>query len=532
MIIGDGFSEIASRSTQKIVEVWRWGSATMSALEKAFRALPDCNIGGTFPQDKKHQVQRARCNVSTAPFLVLTQPCFNRCKNHPLVLVETACSEIRLQQPFPAFAVISFRNGAMGLGWKAWCTWHPATSREWDIWMLLVSSAPGASQKKTADGADLAGVTFPFQIGISTQNPWFLQTSQAKLCMRTSWWDESVPACTQKECPQGWCESRMFLDAHPAEKLLVVLAQVSPVFPTSTETGLANIVYRKRKRSIKHMTNGFTNIQHSQCNQNLVKTLPHWIYLVLNSICASLGLWMHRFWWMASSSSGKYDGVIKSGLKLKGGDKNKEVGVKVAKKKKKTQEDVLTEELQANAEQESQEQAELQKGAAQGPTTAQKTFQLAREKRGNQRINEAIKYTHRQRMDKLNAHLGSLSEHFDIPKVGPGWDLQGLLGQAACSLVATMMQSWGVLHMACTGCWLETLARWKKVGKLRLVKLGEFHSHVVSIKLYRYIYIRSFFPFLVSLGLDWMLGCAKEALEGWKGSLDRGYFIEGHLKAE
>mmetsp|Transcript_96880 Transcript_96880/g.134509 ORF Transcript_96880/g.134509 Transcript_96880/m.134509 type:complete len:124 (-) Transcript_96880:127-498(-) len=123
---------------------------------------------------------------------------------------------------------------------------------------------------------------------------------------------------------------------------------------------------------------------------------------------------------MASSSSGKYDGVIKSGLKLKGGDKNKEVGVKVAKKKKKTQEDVLTEELQANAEQESQEQAELQKGAAQGPTTAQKTFQLAREKRGNQRINEAIKYTHRQRMDKLNAHLGSLSEHFDIPKVGPG----------------------------------------------------------------------------------------------------------------
>eukprot|EP00434_Breviolum_minutum_P027004 symbB.v1.2.023876.t1/scaffold2206.1/size85813/3 len=119
---------------------------------------------------------------------------------------------------------------------------------------------------------------------------------------------------------------------------------------------------------------------------------------------------------MASSSSGKYDGVIKSGLKLKGGDKNKEVGVKVAKKKKKTQEDVLTEELQANAEQESQEQAELQKGAAQGPTTAQKTFQLAREKRGNQRINEAIKYTHRQRMDKLNAHLGSLSEHFDIPK--------------------------------------------------------------------------------------------------------------------
>lgn len=122
----------------------------------------------------------------------------------------------------------------------------------------------------------------------------------------------------------------------------------------------------------------------------------------------------------SSSSSGKYDAVIKSGLKLKGGDKNKEVGVKVAKKKKKTQEDVLTEQLQANADQELQEQAELTKGATQGPTTAQKTFKLARQKRSNQRINEAIQYTHRQRMDKLNAHLGSLSEHFDIPKVGPG----------------------------------------------------------------------------------------------------------------
>ena len=122
----------------------------------------------------------------------------------------------------------------------------------------------------------------------------------------------------------------------------------------------------------------------------------------------------------SSSAAGKYDGVIKSGLKLKGGDKNKEVGVKATKKKKKTEQDVLTEQLQANADQEMQEQQELMKGASQGPTVAQKTFQLAKEKRTNQRVNEAIKYTHRQRMDKLNAHLGSLSEHFDIPKVGPG----------------------------------------------------------------------------------------------------------------
>ena len=69
------------------------------------------------------------------------------------------------------------------------------------------------------------------------------------------------------------------------------------------------------------------------------------------------------------------------------------MGIKAAKRKKKSEEDALTEQLQASADQELQEQAELQKGAAQGPTTAQKTFQLAREKRSNQRINEAIQYT-------------------------------------------------------------------------------------------------------------------------------------------
>lgn len=200
---------------------------------------------------------------------------------------------------------------------------------------------------------------------------------------------------------------------------------------------------------------------------------------------------------MASSSSGKYDGVIKSGLKLKGGDKNKEVGVKVAKKKKKTQEDVLTEELQANAEQESQEQAELQKGAAQGPTSAQKTFQLAREKRGNQRINEAIKYTHRQRMDKLNAHLGSLSEHFDIPKVGPGWDLQAL--QAAGSLAAWQLvasMQWGVLHMALyrSSVWLWDSCEVKKGGKIQTIETGR-----VSLTSCVSITLKSFFPFSVTL---------------------------------
>eukprot|EP00930_Biecheleria_cincta_P055633 TRINITY_DN41938_c0_g1_i1.p2 TRINITY_DN41938_c0_g1~~TRINITY_DN41938_c0_g1_i1.p2 ORF type:complete len:125 (-),score=35.01 TRINITY_DN41938_c0_g1_i1:215-589(-) len=124
---------------------------------------------------------------------------------------------------------------------------------------------------------------------------------------------------------------------------------------------------------------------------------------------------------MSSSGSGNFDNVIKTGLKLKGGDKkNKEVGVKSAKKKKKSQQEALTEELQAQADLEAAETAELVKGATRGPTVAEKAFQMAREKRTTGRIGEQIKYTHRQRMDRLNSHLASLSEHFDIPKVGPG----------------------------------------------------------------------------------------------------------------
>mmetsp|Transcript_43477 Transcript_43477/g.70460 ORF Transcript_43477/g.70460 Transcript_43477/m.70460 type:complete len:128 (-) Transcript_43477:111-494(-) len=122
----------------------------------------------------------------------------------------------------------------------------------------------------------------------------------------------------------------------------------------------------------------------------------------------------------SSSSSSKYDGVIKSGLKLKGGANQKEIGVKTTKKKKKSEHELELEQLQETSRLQDEQEQELAKGAARGPTVAEKAVQLAREKRSNSRIKEAITYTHRQRMDKLNIYLGSLGEHFDIPKVGPG----------------------------------------------------------------------------------------------------------------
>merc|ERR1719350_1483282 len=71
------------------------------------------------------------------------------------------------------------------------------------------------------------------------------------------------------------------------------------------------------------------------------------------------------------------------------------------------------------ARRQEQEQNQMAEVAARGPTPAEKSFQLVREKRVKQRTQEAIQYNHRQKMDRFNAHLGSLSEHFDIPKVGP-----------------------------------------------------------------------------------------------------------------
>lgn len=53
-------------------------------------------------------------------------------------------------------------------------------------------------------------------------------------------------------------------------------------------------------------------------------------------------------------------------------------------------------------------------------TSAERSFKLAQQKREGARVDRKLKMTHRQRMEQLNTHLASLSEHFDIPKVGPG----------------------------------------------------------------------------------------------------------------
>jgi protein FAM32A len=44
----------------------------------------------------------------------------------------------------------------------------------------------------------------------------------------------------------------------------------------------------------------------------------------------------------------------------------------------------------------------------------------ARQKTESRLIKDRIKMSHRERIEKFNEYLGNLTEHYDIPRVGPG----------------------------------------------------------------------------------------------------------------
>ncbi|QDZ23556.1 hypothetical protein HOP50_10g60950 [Chloropicon primus] len=113
-------------------------------------------------------------------------------------------------------------------------------------------------------------------------------------------------------------------------------------------------------------------------------------------------------------------------LKLKGvGD----VGVvrKKKKKKKKKGKGSKNEEAVVGSGQQDGGERETTLGYAirdEGPadrrTTAEKKFEQKLAKREEEEIAKAAKMTHRERVKEFNEKLANLSEHYDIPKVGPG----------------------------------------------------------------------------------------------------------------
>eukprot|EP00466_Bigelowiella_natans_P011238 jgi/Bigna1/87252/estExt_fgenesh1_pg.C_180093 len=55
-----------------------------------------------------------------------------------------------------------------------------------------------------------------------------------------------------------------------------------------------------------------------------------------------------------------------------------------------------------------------------GMTESEKNFIRAQAKLEQRMINKKIKKTHREKIKEFNEYLGSLTEHYDIPRVGPG----------------------------------------------------------------------------------------------------------------
>ena len=53
-------------------------------------------------------------------------------------------------------------------------------------------------------------------------------------------------------------------------------------------------------------------------------------------------------------------------------------------------------------------------------TPAELTFELVRKKRSMDRIQKRLELSHKEKVEKFNNKLSKLSDHFDIPRVGPG----------------------------------------------------------------------------------------------------------------
>ncbi|KAE8233973.1 hypothetical protein CF326_g981 [Tilletia indica] len=53
-------------------------------------------------------------------------------------------------------------------------------------------------------------------------------------------------------------------------------------------------------------------------------------------------------------------------------------------------------------------------------TDAERRFDEIQRKRLVEKVKSEAKKSHKEKVDKFNTYLESLSEHYDIPKVGPG----------------------------------------------------------------------------------------------------------------
>ncbi|XP_013115525.1 protein FAM32A [Stomoxys calcitrans] len=105
--------------------------------------------------------------------------------------------------------------------------------------------------------------------------------------------------------------------------------------------------------------------------------------------------------------SDEYASVSKSKLKLKN-----DAGIKKKKKKSKDKDREIVQQTLSNERSQS-----ASKSGERALTKAEIAFKQQQEKMRNKRILEKASTTHKERVEKFNEHLDTLTEHFDIPKV-------------------------------------------------------------------------------------------------------------------
>ncbi|KAJ0428158.1 hypothetical protein HanHA300_Chr17g0643031 [Helianthus annuus] len=129
----------------------------------------------------------------------------------------------------------------------------------------------------------------------------------------------------------------------------------------------------------------------------------------------------------------EYENVVGGKLKLKGKALDVKAGGSKKKKKKKTRS--LSDQAIQTIENEISEGAgtvdeeELNDGSsskAKGGahvdslTPAEKRYMEQRQKIDMQKMAKTSNKSHRDRLSEFNQYLANMSEHYDIPKVGPG----------------------------------------------------------------------------------------------------------------
>ncbi|KAL8267152.1 hypothetical protein R6Q59_004496 [Mikania micrantha] len=128
----------------------------------------------------------------------------------------------------------------------------------------------------------------------------------------------------------------------------------------------------------------------------------------------------------------EYENVVSGKLKLKG----KALDVKAGgSKKKKKKSRVLTDQIIQTIDNEISEgtgtigEEEVNDGSGSNAkggshldslTPAEKRYMEQRQKIDMQKMAKTSNKSHRDRLSEFNQYLANMSEHYDIPKVGPG----------------------------------------------------------------------------------------------------------------